>query len=90
MVDHGADGVFHEIIDCSCPLQVVKPGTESDSEGLVLTDKRILAANVHGFVHHFGDYVCTAAGMIPIGLAGMHFHLRGQDLGFEPFRGAGR
>ena len=90
MVDHGADGVFHEVIDCSCPLQVVKSGTESDSEGLVQTDERILATNVHGFVHHFGDYVCTAAGMIPIGLAGMHIHLRSQYLGFEPFRAAGR
>ena len=25
-VAHGADGVFHEVIDCSCPMQVVKPG----------------------------------------------------------------
>jgi hypothetical protein len=28
VVAHGADGVFHEVIDCSCPLQVVKPGTD--------------------------------------------------------------
>ena len=60
MVNHGVDGFFHESIDFSCPLQVVKPRSCFTEGDFLIASVCLIEIQVH----HGDDECAAVVGMV--------------------------